>query len=373
MSRYAVDEERGVLLAVWSTGRGDRATTVTATPAGCSPVLLGTLVAALTALSRDAWRTYTHPVAAAEGLEPEGEGWQRDQGRTALADVVAAVTQADLPEDGAPAEAESPMVGGAHQIGRVLREIGDGALTAAVAEEVAAELSAIERAELGDLSGRACQAVELSRQDASPLQVREADRILHEQPFGGGDLFTQVDPSAAAVAAAHWLRAAAAVAATASGMEPLDVVAEADDIEAFPHITSSMMVSLLADGITPRIAVSELIGNAMLVADGILPDPAGLIEAFTEASEQAAEIMEQQQVPDAVITVRATPLDPTRPALDLLEDLLAGIRGCWLVFRDHVLDDATWQSAAPSDAARGAAARERFLDLVRAEAAGHPE
>jgi hypothetical protein len=33
--------------------------------------------------------------------------------------------------------------------------------------------------------------------------------------------------------------------------------------------------------------------------------------------------------------VRPTPLDPARPALDLLEDLLLGIRGCWLIFSEY--------------------------------------
>jgi hypothetical protein len=28
-------------------------------------------------------------------------------------------------------------------------------------------------------------------------------------------------------------------------------------------------------------------------------------------------------------------LDPSRPALDLLEDLLSGIHGCWLIFQEY--------------------------------------
>ena len=33
--------------------------------------------------------------------------------------------------------------------------------------------------------------------------------------------------------------------------------------------------------------------------------------------------------------LRLTPLDPSRPALDLLEGLLSGIYGCWLIFQEH--------------------------------------
>src|SRR5947199_92941 len=83
--------------------------------------------------------------------------------------------------------------------------------------EVAAEVAAVESAELGDLSGRARQAVSLTREDASPLQVAAADRLLADDPFGSRKLFTDVDPTSAAVAAAHWLYAAASIASDVSG------------------------------------------------------------------------------------------------------------------------------------------------------------
>jgi len=36
-----------------------------------------------------------------------------------------------------------------------------------------------------------------------------------------------------------------------------------------------------------------------------------------------------------VSEIRATPLDPARSAGDLLEDLLMGIRACWLIYREY--------------------------------------
>jgi hypothetical protein len=41
-----------------------------------------------------------------------------------------------------------------------------------------------------------------------------------------------------------------------------------------------------------------------------------------------------------VMRRRLTPLDPRRPSRDLLEDLLAGIRGCWLVYPQCIDYDA---------------------------------
>ena len=78
---------------------------------------------------------------------------------------------------------------------RVLHEIGDAGFTAAVRAEVAAESTAVEQSELGDLSGRARQAVVLTRADASLLQVTAADRLLEADPLGddsGDDQFVTV-------------------------------------------------------------------------------------------------------------------------------------------------------------------------------------
>ncbi|MGI5144135.1 MULTISPECIES: hypothetical protein [unclassified Streptomyces] len=69
-------------------------------------------------------------------------------------------------------------------------------------------------------------------EDASPVQVAAADHLLQQEPFGPDELFIGIDPTAAAVAAAHWLTAAADVAAEASGLNLTQVVLEADNIEA---------------------------------------------------------------------------------------------------------------------------------------------
>ncbi|MEU4245362.1 hypothetical protein [Actinoplanes sp. NPDC026619] len=74
-----------------------------------------------------------------------------------------------------------------------------------------------------------------------------------------------------------------------------------------------------------RILV-EMVSEAMLVAEGVVPDLAALVVSGGEETEE-----EDAEEPSAV---RLTPLDPQRP-LDLLEDLLTGIRGCRLLYAEY--------------------------------------
>ncbi|MFL6117712.1 MAG: hypothetical protein ACJ786_41135 [Catenulispora sp.] len=342
MTRYAVDAERGVLVGAWATGAGDRGFTVAALPASCPADLALRVAAGLDRLSGVLWRCYTHPASAAgdEG-ELDSEGWRRAQEREAFATVVPGVTEPNLPQDGMLLRSYSPVTENAHMLGRTLHEIGDAEFTAQIAADVEAEIAAIGKAELGDLSGRARQAVVLTRQDASPVQVAAADRLLHEDPLGSVAMFTDVDPTSAAVAAAHWLHAAAAVVAEVSGGEVTGVIAEADDVEALPVATPTIVLELMAGGASAREAVTRLIGEAMAVAEGRLPNLPGLLAAFAELAERAehAGPDDAEELEAMLEHVRATPLDPSRPALDLLEDLLSGIYGCALLYREYQAGD----------------------------------
>lgn len=81
-------------------------------------------------------------------------------------------------------------------------------------------------------------------------------------------------------------------------------------------------------------------------------------------------------------SLRLTPLDPSRPALNLLEDLSSGIHGCWLIYQECLESSAS--SGEQGDAEDGEgdeepddayyeAEREElmaaFIEAVRAEAA----
>ncbi|MFB7949146.1 hypothetical protein ACFC6L_30015 [Kitasatospora phosalacinea] len=69
----------------------------------------------------------------------------------------------------------SRLAESAYRVGRALHVLGDAALTEAVRAEAALELAAVENAELGGLTGRTQQAVLLSGEDASPVQVAAAE------------------------------------------------------------------------------------------------------------------------------------------------------------------------------------------------------
>ncbi|MGW2253648.1 hypothetical protein ACWCXH_26165 [Kitasatospora sp. NPDC001660] len=377
MTRYCVDPACRELIATWGTGEGDLATRIATAPADTDPAALSRLARALTQLSTAAWRTYTHPASAADSLEVNSEGWRWEQEREAFEEVAGAVAAPNLPEGGMLTVSYTPVLESAHRVGRALHALNNPDLTQAVRTETATELAAVESAELGDLTDRAQQAVLLSREDASPVQVAAADRLFEEDPFGSPALFTDVDPTAAAVAAAHWLHAAAEVASAASGATLTTVVQAADDIEALAHETPTIVLELLDEGASPHEAVTSLVRDALQVADGILPEPDTFREQLDQTQEMLTEYGDDAEL--ELSGLRLTPLDPQRPALDLLEDLVAGIHGCWLIHdeytetADHEGDDL----AAPSDKEWDEEAAEelhrqrsrgQFATLVRATA-----
>ncbi|MEU8001440.1 hypothetical protein AB0B66_09805 [Catellatospora sp. NPDC049111] len=290
----------------------------------------------MTSLSRELWRCYSHPASAAGSMGVNTEGWRREKRREGFADVLTWIRSPHLPDDnGMLLMSYDPVEELSHRVGRALLALKDAALADAITAEVSIELNAVERAELGDLTGRAAQAVLLTRADASPVQVMAADAILAQDPLGGNDLFVDVDPTAAAVAAAHWLRAAAEVTAEAAGYEFTRVVEESDNISALPHRTPTAVLELMAGGLSPHDSVTGLIREAMLVAEGLAPDIDELKDKIVELETLVDRYGAEDEGPGSeLLTVRLTPLDPMRPARDMLEDLLSGIEGCLALYRE---------------------------------------
>ncbi|MEY9913457.1 hypothetical protein ABIA35_009730 [Catenulispora sp. MAP12-49] len=160
MTRYGFDEQRGAIVRSWPTGDGDLVADVATVPAGCAPQQSFGVSDALTTLSRFLWRAYTHPTSAADSLEANTDGWRRQNARDAFAKVPENILKPNLPfEDGGLIVSYNRVEEASHRLGRALHVVGDEAFTAAVVEEARQELSAVEQAELGDLSGRARQAV----------------------------------------------------------------------------------------------------------------------------------------------------------------------------------------------------------------------
>ncbi|WP_158835819.1 hypothetical protein [Streptomyces sp. NRRL S-350] len=99
----------------------------------------------------------------------------------------------------------------------------------------------------------------------------------------------------------------------------------ADNIEALPHETPALVLGLIQDGATPYEAVTGLVRHALHIADGLLPDPAGLREQLEDLDDDLTEHADPDADPEDT-GLRLTPLDPKRPARDLLGDLPGGCR-----------------------------------------------
>ncbi|WP_240437562.1 hypothetical protein [Sciscionella marina] len=261
----------------------------------------------------------------------------------------------------------------AHRVGRALHALGDQSLTNQVVADIEVELAGVERAERGELSGRAKQAVLLTRADPSPLQVGAANDLLHADPLGSLRLLQEVDPAAAAVAAAHWLQAAADVAAEVADLHPARVVAEADDIEALAVQTPTLVLERLDAGETPREVVTDLIATAMITAEGKLAAPDVLVRQIGDAKEKAKQWGPGDEELLAGLMPRITPLDPQRPARDLLEDLLDGIRGSWLLYREYVELETIDDEECEDDEDIDDCGDTDFLAMLRDEAAANHE
>jgi hypothetical protein len=336
MTRYAIDEARSELLATWNSGYGAVAVTVAGLPESVDARQRLNLADELSGLSKSLWRCYTHPASAADSIDVNTEGWRRQQTRDGFSKIVRCIRRPNLPhENGSLIVSYDPVEERANRVGRVLHTAADPELTAAVITDVETEINAVENAELGDLSGRSVQAVHLTRQDASPVQVAAADQILARNPLGGEELFLELDPTSACVAAAHWLKAAADVTSAVSGQSPSRIVLEADNIEAIPVTTPTDILELLDAGWSPTDAVTTMIRDAMAVADGKVPNIDAIREKINQAEQSAEKYATDPTSRLELLRVQLTPLDPKRPARDMLEDLLTGIRGCWLLYYEY--------------------------------------
>lgn len=324
MTRFAFDAGRRALVRVWPTVEGDVASDVVIVDVSVPDDVVRDVVRTLTSLSRVSWRTYTHPASAAlDDLSPNTEGWRREGTREALAKVGEIIRHPNLPSGGTILQSYVPTEEAAHALGRALHDAASPELIEAIVAEGEAEVHAIEAAESGSFDGRSAQAILLTRAEASPGQVAAADELLSADPLGSLELRTRIDPTSTSVAAAYWLLCAAEVAAQASGHEVEDIVLEADDIEALPVETPTTILARMVDEESPFDIVVDLVREAMDVAVGRVNTDRldGLIE---------------NEMDDVV---RLCLLDPARPGPDLVEDLLLGLHGAFLIWDESAPDD----------------------------------
>ncbi len=325
MTTYAVDSLRGAIVRITHVSEGTLATDVGGLEA--APEAHQTALAvALSELSASVWWHYTHPASAAlDNLQDNSEGWRRAGEREQLDLLVESLRSPNLPQGELLLVSYVRSEEAAHRVGRILHEIGSAELTEAVVAEVESEIAAMRLAEQGDFAGRAAQALLLSRPAPSPTQVSAAFDLISEDFWDSRGLARAVDPVAASVAAAAWLHVAAEVASDVTG-DPIEyVVQEADNIEALPHETPTVVLERLEEGESPEEIVSDLVRIAVAAAEGVVLAPEHVTQAIIERVGEDP--------------VRLSTLDPARPALDLLEDLFLGIRGAFLLWNESAPDE----------------------------------
>lgn len=319
MTIYAYDTAAHRLAAFWDTGIGAVSHPVARVHPRTPDIAGLRLARALTRMSESVWLAYSAPLLDA----------------VPVAEVRRAVLRPHVAESGLVRVEPHPILESAHRVGRELRELGSAGVTRAVLADVEDEADAAERAGCGDLTGRAQQAVMITRLSPSPAQIVQADRLLQADPMCSERLYTDVEPAAAAVAALHWFLAASTVAATAAGTTPADALDRAIELEHIDDAVPRVVLRLVASDDperTPLLICRRLLQVAMSVSRGALigvPDPESGEPCFTT-------------------------LDPARPARSLLDGLVGGIQAMGAL---HAAVDP------------GADTPDQFDAAVRAEAA----
>jgi hypothetical protein len=159
---------------------------------------LANLCQELTDLSAALWLTYTEPATTPA---TDNERISREAELKSVGEVEHALRTPNVPDEaGLILVSYGRVTEASRRWGRVLLHLGNGDLIDAVVRDVSQEITAVDHAGLGDLSGRAAQATVLDRTDTSPVQVAAADAAFAKDPLGDPGLFTAFDPASACVA-----------------------------------------------------------------------------------------------------------------------------------------------------------------------------
>jgi hypothetical protein len=128
-----------------------------------------------------------------------------------------------------------------------------------------------------------------------------------------------------------------------------------------------------------RRAVMDLLRVAVAAGAGEIADPPGVAAERARFEESVQRLPADQRT--AMLSaepVRATVLDPRRPARDLLEHLLAGIASCHLLCSEYANeelvcaaqdDDPAFEDDPAAESDRRGEITEEFTDLMREQAA----
>lgn len=154
-----------------------------------------------------------------------------------------------------------PAVDAAIKLRQVIAELPE-TLAKHICSEVEKELEAVANAELGILVGRSRQAVSLSPISTSPTQVASAETLLRQEMID--ELFTHVQATAACVAAASWLHAAADVLSDQFGVQTFELLEHADSTVAIDIDTATRVIDRIDNGTAPETVVAEILRTSDL-------------------------------------------------------------------------------------------------------------
>ena len=333
MTRYAYNPSTRTIHATWSesTRHADTIVLVATTDESVADPDVHQLLAALARLSNAAWDTYAHHSwTRVEGVNDYFETTDQYKELKRLDTVCDSIRNTQAPSESAPANDHTTIGKFTHEVGQALLTIGSTELTEAVVADIEAELSAIEAARAGVFAGRSAQALQLTT-----TRVVDAHVVAASEIFATGEpslaAFEHLEPSSVAVAAAHWVYAASVVAGKAAKCHPVEVIYEADGIDGMPVLTVSAVVSQLSAGYSPRHVVASMISKAQRVATGTLYGENSIYDLFEESYEKATPRDSFYESFSQGVFI----LNPLRPALNILEDMIDGVMGAWLVYDEY--------------------------------------
>jgi hypothetical protein len=184
------------------------------------------------------------------------------------------------------------------------------------------------------------------------VHLDAAEALLRSDSLDEHRLRSELDPLAAASAAIPYLAAALHETASAAHLPLHRVMDEAADMEETDKTgcdAARAVIDRLFEVDDPQRVATHLVSECKDAAAGCLPDMRRLLADINVAKASARRLAPgDRAVRDEFLdAIRATPLEPLRPAPSLLDAVLAGIEGCFHVWRHHA--SATTGAAADFD------------------------
>lgn len=297
MTTFAVNLETFDLTASWDTRYGHACEVAYTFPPSTHPPTAFSLARTLTDLSTTLWGFYV------DGVRPPTVG--------------ALLVQLDPPDQDS---SDEPLNDILRPLGSLAANTNDLGVVDCVRREVAAEHGAVFAATRGLFEGRGGQALTLSSSFVRGRHERAVRSLLRKQPSRPVEDFAQFDPTSAAAALLHAMWGAFFLVRDMCDLTPLEVLQRADRGEDVPIDRVLDLVELDVPGADAADVTTALVQHARAVAAGRV----GPVDMLLDR----VDLMEATLGVDVAEETRLCLLDPSRPALDLIDLTTAGLRAC---------------------------------------------